>query len=384
MIETNYSRTRSRQMQRRSMRRRAWKNTLLFSLLACVGAGAYFSFTTLDKHKAPETNPAPTHAAVQEQTVRLTFVGDVMMAGNVEKVLLEKGYHYPFTHVRELFLQDDYTIANLESPLTTRGTPADNKAFVYKSSPLAAPAMQAAGIDAVNLANNHSMDQGVDGLLDTFDALEQNRIAYVGGGVDSARAYAPVFVEKNGIKLALFGFSRVIPEVSWFAQKNAPGLAGTYDPAMAVQAIQQARAQADLVIVIAHWGKEREDFPVEHQKELAKAYIDAGADLVVGGHPHVLQGFEQYRGKWIAYSLGNFIFTRSTEPKTWETMVLQASCTKNAVCSLTMLPFHAELGQAVPMNAADGAALLRRIESLSENVQIDADGRIQAKDGQET
>ncbi|MGN7469959.1 CapA family protein [Brevibacillus sp. SAFN-007a] len=379
MNETNLSRRRSRRRQTKPKWLRAGKNTLLFSLLAVLGAGAYLGFTALGKHEAPADNPAPAPVATPEPTVRLSFVGDVMMSGNVEKVVGEKGYAYPFTHVRELFLQDDYTIANLETPLTTRGTPADNKAYVYKSSPLAAPAMQAAGIDAVNLANNHSMDQGVDGLLDTFAALEEHRIAYVGGGVDAARAYAPVFVEKNGIKLALLGFSRVIPEVGWFAQKNAPGLAGTYDPALAVTAIQQAKAQADLVVVIAHWGKEREDFPVAHQKELAKAYIDAGADLIVGGHPHVLQGFEQYRGKWIAYSLGNFIFTRSTEPKTWETMVLQASCTKDAVCDLTMLPFHAELGQAVPMDVTEGAALRKRIESLSENVQIDPDGRVQAR-----
>ncbi|MED3499371.1 CapA family protein [Brevibacillus agri] len=376
MNETNHSRRRSRRRQTKPKWLRAGKNTLLFSLLAVLGAGAYLGFTALGKHEAPKATPAPEPVAAPEPTVRLSFVGDVMMAGNVENVLLEKGYDYPFTHVRSLFLQDDYTIANLETPLTTRGTPADNKAYVYKSSPLAAPAMQAAGIDAVNLANNHSMDQGVDGLLDTFAALEEHRIAYVGGGVDATRAFAPVFVEKNGIRLAVLGFSRVIPEVSWFAQKNGPGLAGTYDPALAVQAIEQAKAQADLVVVIAHWGKEREDFPVDHQKELAKAYIDAGADLIVGGHPHVLQGFEQYRGKWIAYSLGNFIFTRSTEPKTWETMVLQASCTKNAACDLTMLPFHAELGQAVPMNATDGAALRKRIESLSENVQIDTEGRV--------
>ncbi|MGG2919052.1 CapA family protein [Brevibacillus parabrevis] len=380
MNQTQQSLKHIRRKQRQKKWQRMAKQTFLFSLLVILCSGIYFAFDKLGSHSAsPEHDSAPPPAVAHEPTVRLTFVGDVMMSGNVEKTLLEKGYDYPFTHVRSLFLQDDFTIANLETPLTTKGTPADNKQYVYKSSPLAAPAMKAAGIDAVNLANNHSMDQGVAGLLDTFDALAKNGIAYVGGGKDSVEAFTPIVVERNGIKLALLGFSRVIPEVSWFATEKQPGLAGSYDSAKAVQAIQQAKAHADLVVVIAHWGKEREDFPVDHQKELAKAYIDAGADLIVGGHPHVLQGFERYNGKWIAYSLGNFIFTRSTEPKTWQTMVLQASCTKDASCELTMLPFHAELGRAVPMNDTDGAALLQRIESLSENVQIEADGLVRAR-----
>ncbi|MCK9910463.1 CapA family protein, partial [Microbacteriaceae bacterium K1510] len=112
---------------------------------------------------------------------------------------------------------------------------------------------------------------------------------YVGAGHDATRAFAPVIVERNGVKLAFFGFSRVVPEVSWYAGKNKPGIAVSYDPKLAVEAIRAAREQADLVVVIAHWGKEREDYPVDHQKELARAYIDAGADLIIGGHPHVLQ-----------------------------------------------------------------------------------------------
>jgi poly-gamma-glutamate capsule biosynthesis protein CapA/YwtB (metallophosphatase superfamily) len=310
-----------------------------------------------------------------EPTVTLSFAGDTMMSGHVETRLRENGFDFPFVHVTSLFQQDDFTVANLETPVTTRGTPAA-KTFVYKSPPEAVPAMKAAGIDLVNLANNHSMDQGVQGLLDTFRVLDENGIAYVGAGADAARAYAPVFVERNGITIAFFGFSRVVPEVSWYAGKNKPGLAVSYDPTRAVEAIRTARPEADLVVVIAHWGKEKVDVPVDHQKELARAYIDAGADLVVGGHPHVLQGFESYRDKWIAYSLGNFIFTRAAEPKTWETMVLQATCTKQGACTLKMLPYHAELGQAVPMNEADGAHLLKRIESISTHVRIDPDGSV--------
>ncbi len=378
MNENRSSRIHARRKRSHRKWARVGKSTLLFSVLAIFVVGTYYLFQTAMDHANPNTQPAHDNTANQKTSVQLTFVGDIMMSGNVEKTLLANSYDYPYKHVSSLFLQDDITIANLETPITATGVAAQNKAYVYKSSPLAVPAMKNAGIDVVNLANNHSMDQGVPGLLDTFDALDENRIEYVGAGKDASRAYSPVFIEKNGIKIAILGFSRVIPETSWFAGDSQPGMAASYDPTLAVKAIQDANRQADLV-VIAHWGKERSDYPVDHQKELSRAYIDAGADLIVGGHPHVLQSFERYNDKWIAYSLGNFIFTRSNEPKTWETMVLQANCTKSGDCELTMLPFHAELGQAVPMNESNGAALLKRIESISESVDIQSDGRVQPR-----
>lgn len=378
--------------EQRKKKRRIWlqisKRTLLFCLLAVLSVGAYSLFKTFlsdpdEASRFPEAGPDSVSQMPEpapEPHIHLSFVGDVMMAGNVEKMLIEKGYDYPYTEVAKWFVQDDITIANLETPVTTRGTPPENKAFIYKSPPDALPALKEAGIDVVNLANNHSMDQGVEGLLDTFSFLDKNQIAYIGAGKDMKRAYAPVIVEKNGIRVAFLGFSRVIPDVSWYAGKNKPGMAATYDPALAVKAIQEARTQADLVVVIPHWGEERKDDPVDHQMELARAYIDAGANLVVGGHPHVLQGFETYKNKWIAYSLGNFIFTRSTEPRTWESIILQASCTKSGDCALKAIPVHAELARAVPMNDTDGQILLKRLESISINARIHSDGSVTAKD----
>lgn len=356
--------------------------TILFTFVllgACLVFYLLHNFWNNSQEKQPNPPAEQTSEGKQAASVNLTFVGDVILTGHVETRLKENGYDFPYAHVHPYFQQDDFTVANLETPVTKNGTPAPNKEFVYKSPPEAIPAMKEAGIDLVNLANNHSMDQGESGLLDTFQVLEDNGLEYVGAGPDAKRAYAPVYVERNGIRMAFFGFSRVVPNVSWYAGKNKPGIAVSYDPAKAVEAIQQARGQADLVIVIAHWGKEREDYPVDHQMELSRAYINAGADLVIGGHPHVLQGFEQYNEKWIAYSLGNFIFTRSHDPKTWETMVLQASCTKTGDCQLKMLPHHAELGQAVPMNEENSQALRQRIESLSKDVQILPDGSVRRK-----
>ncbi|GAA4700500.1 CapA family protein [Brevibacillus fulvus] len=328
----------------------------------------------------PQNSPAPIEPSKQEtKEVTLHFVGDVMLSDKVEDLLEQKGYDYPYLYVKTLFQQDDLTIANLETPVTERGTPAANKQFVYKSSPAGLPPMKAAGVDLVNLANNHSMDQGTEGLSDTFQHLTDQQIAFVGAGMNADQAYAPVMIERNGITMAVFGFSRVVPEVSWYAGANKPGVAASYDPQRAAEAIREARDKADIIIVLAHWGQEKVDHPVDHQISLAHAYIDAGADLVVGCHPHVLQGFEAYKGKWIAYSLGNFIFSRAVQPKTWESMVLQAQCSQNGGCRLTMLPYHAELGQAVPMDETDGAKLIKRVESISRDVQIDLSGRVQQR-----
>ncbi|MEJ8548613.1 CapA family protein [Brevibacillus borstelensis] len=386
MYQTRVDRLKAKRKRRRKLLTIVLR-TILFTLVllgACLVFYVLQLFWDSSRENQPERAAEQTGTDKQaEPSVNLTFVGDVIMAGHVETRLKENGYDFPYAYVHSYFQQDDFTVANLETPVTKNGVPASNKEFVYKSPPEAIPAMKKAGIDLVNLANNHSMDQGESGLLDTFQVLEGNDIAYVGAGRDAEQAYSPVYVERNGIRMAFFGFSRVLPNISWYAGKNKPGIAASYDPARAVDAIKQARSQADLVIVIAHWGKEREDYPVDHQIELSRAYIHAGADLVIGGHPHVLQGFEQYNQKWIAYSLGNFIFTRSYEPRTWETMVLQASCTKTGDCALKMLPFHAELGQAVPMNEENGDALRKRIESLSKDVRILPDGSVQRKNGPE-
>lgn len=316
---------------------------------------------------APETN--------DDSALQLNFVGDIMFSGKAEEKLLKEGFDYPYKKLGHLFLKDDLTVGNLESPVTTGGIGAADKTYVFKSSPKALEALSAAGMDAVSLANNHILDQGVSGLQDTFKHLQRHNMVYVGAGQNEDEAFEPKIVTRKGVKIALIGVSRVIPETSWYAGSKKPGVAGTYDPTRAVQAIQAASSKADLVVVLAHWGKERTTVLEEHQKTLAHTFVDAGADLVIGAHPHVLQGVEQYKGKWIAYSTGNFIFTRSSNEQTWETAVFQASCTKSGDCTLKLIPYHAELAQPVPMEKEKAYELLKKVESFSSgNVGFRKDG----------
>jgi poly-gamma-glutamate synthesis protein (capsule biosynthesis protein) len=287
----------------------------------------------------------------------------------------KSGYDFPYREVKDYLRQPDLTIGNLETPVTTRGTIL-KKEYNYRSSPLALPALAAAGFDAVNLANNHVMDYGAEGLLDTMDHLNKAGIQHVGAGHDRDEAFKPLIIEKKGMKIAILGFSRVVPDNSWKAGVKHVGVADTYDYTQPVKAIQLARSQADLVVVITHWGVERKDKPEAYQTDLAHRFIDAGADLIVGGHPHVLQGFESYKGKWIAYSLGNFIFTTNTVKETLDTFILNASCSKDRKCSISAVPIYTSYARPIKMNDEQGLKLFDRISAVSFKTLIKSNGSI--------
>ncbi|MEK3734275.1 MULTISPECIES: CapA family protein [Paenibacillus] len=310
------------------------------------------------------------------RSVVMSFAGDTLFSGKVEGMLQEHGYDYPYRYLGTTFLDDDLTVLNLETPVTVRGVPA-NKRYVFKSSPEALGPMREAGVDAVNLANNHILDQGVDGLLDTLQHLQEYGIDYVGAGKNAQEAYSARYFELNGMTVALLGFSRVLPETSWYALDDRPGVAGAYDHVLpqVVEAIGEARERADLVVVMAHWGEELKFRPNDNQLMLARAFIDAGADLCIGGHPHVLQGLERYNGKWIAYSTGNFIFTKSTNPDTWKTAVFQATCTDKGDCDMKLIPYRTEVGQVIPLEGDEALALLQEVQERSiGGIQIKPSG----------
>ena len=309
----------------------------------------------------------------------MSFVGDILLAASVDTLMKKNGYDYPYANVLPFLTKPDLMAANLETPITERGLPATNKSFVFKGSPQSLPALKEAGFDIVNLANNHTLDQGVEGLLDTVNHLDEANIANMGAGRNDTEAFKPVILEAKGVRVAYLGLTRVVPVGSWKAEKDRPGLAETYDATRALKAIRGAKKQADIVVVMVHWGIERSDSPNAVQKELAHAYIDAGADLIIGSHPHVLQGFEQYKGKWISYSLGNFIFNMTVTDKTKDTGVLDAVCTQKGDCSLQFHPMRAVNSQPIPVEGEKAAAILKRLSSLSFKAAVDKDGYVNSK-----
>lgn len=331
---------------------------------------------------ATEEDGAEASSGAGDGTVKLALVGDILPAARVLDYMNQFGFDYPFEGARTLLQSADITAGNLETAITDRGTPEENKEYVYRGPKEALTPIKDAGFDFLSLANNHSMDYGWEGLNDTMDALDDIDIAHAGSGVDDVEAFTPAYIDSQGVTVGFVSLTRVIPisKNVWKADKANPGLAESYSTERAVKAIQEAKSHADLVVVMVHWGEERSDTPNKFQKSLAYAYVDAGADLVVGSHPHVLQGFEKYKGKWIAYSLGNFVFPGMSPPTTAETGVLTATCKAGGDCSLQFAPMISKLAQPVPMDEQTGKALMARLSGISYGASIKEDGTIVASD----
>lgn len=261
----------------------------------------------------PETENEETGEETREAPFTFLFSGDVLLsnhvltaydnAGGIEGVL-DEGY-------REQIGKADFFLVNQEFPFSERGVAAEDKQYTFRLPPARVSLFQEIGIDGVTLANNHALDFGRDALLDSCQVLDEAGIAHTGAGPDLEAARRPVTVERKGKKIAVIGATRVIPVADWAAGKQHPGMLAAYDMTVLLEEIRARKQDHDFVAVCIHWGIERDERPQEYQRTMAKQMIDAGADLVVGSHPHVLQGMEYYQGKPIVYSLGNFIFGSS-------------------------------------------------------------------------
>lgn len=234
--------------------------------------------------------------------VRITFVGDIMLDRTPGKMIAEG--KDPFAHVAALLDDSDITIGNLECVVATSGQ-AIKKPYNFRADPRSIPLL-AKHFDAVSLANNHTGDYGPEALVEMLERLDRGKVPYFGAGRNRHEAHASWIVEKNGLKVAVLGYNEFKPR-SFEAGETTPGSSWSDDAAV-VADIKAVRDKADLVLTFMHWGHEYELEPSDRQKSLARAMIDAGADAVIGGHPHVVEGFELYKDKPIAYSLGNFVF----------------------------------------------------------------------------
>ncbi|RNC66028.1 MAG: CapA family protein [Desulfuromonadales bacterium] len=236
----------------------------------------------------------------------ITCVGDIMLAGSATTTLARTGFDYPFAKTTHELRQADITMGNLETPLTRRGREFRDKTFRFRADPEAAAALKRAGFSVLTLANNHMMDYGEEGLKDTLATLSRHGIAHTGAGASLADARRETMVGVRGKRVALLAYSLTYP-AEFYAGANRAGTAPGY-AAHVREDIRRVRTEADYVVVSFHWGAERAEFPKQYQVEAARQAIDAGADAIIGHHPHVLQGIEFYRGKPILYSLGNFAF----------------------------------------------------------------------------
>ncbi|MEV4138430.1 CapA family protein [Dactylosporangium sp. NPDC049742] len=253
--------------------------------------------------QSPSGSPTASAAPVE---LTLAFGGDVHFTERTAGLLKD-----PATAVgpmAEVLSAADLAVVNLETAVTTRGTP-EPKEFHFRAPVTAYDAVKAAGIDAVSVANNHALDYGRVGFADTLDGAAAKGMPVFGGGRTIDEAYAPLILTARRVRVAIVGFSQIhtLAE-SWKAGPATPGIALAWDVPRAVAAVKAARERADVVVVFNHWGTERESCPNDNQKTFAAALAEAGADMIIGAHAHVLQGDGWLGRTYVAYGLGNFVW----------------------------------------------------------------------------
>jgi poly-gamma-glutamate synthesis protein (capsule biosynthesis protein) len=305
--------------------------------------------------------------ALADDTVRLIFAGDLMLDDGPGKTIAAGGD--PLAAFASRLNDADYTVGNLECPIAaaTTGTPIANKIYTFRADPQVVRELKGR-FDAVAVANNHSGDYGRAAFMETLDHLDAAGIAHFGGGRDLRAAHAPLWVERKGLKIALLGYDEFKPRL-FEAGANWPGVAWSED-SQVVADIQAARAAgADIVIPMMHWGWEREPHPTPRQIQLAHLMIDAGADAVVGGHPHITQGAAIYKGKPIIFSLGNFVFDSFPEGPLRQGWLLRLNLDRHGVASWDTLAAHQdEDGTPSPEPGAETPCGKRGIDSVQRCV----------------
>jgi poly-gamma-glutamate capsule biosynthesis protein CapA/YwtB (metallophosphatase superfamily) len=267
-----------------------------------------------------------------DDEVCLMAVGDMMLSRYVDRKMQRlKDFQYPFAMTQDLLRRADLVFGNLECPITP-GRTINNLEMVFRADPAVAKALKEAGFTIVSLANNHTLNFGPKGLTDTLRYLQEAEVKTVGAGENLAAARAPVYLERKGQKFAFLAYQFA----RYQTPEDSPGVAGM-DLEEMLQDVQEARSQADFVIVSMHAGGEYAANPNLMQVTFAHAAIDAGADLVLGHHPHVVQKIEEYNQKFIFYSLGNFIFDQKDQ-KAREGLMAKVIFAGKEIKSLEAIP----------------------------------------------
>ena len=324
--------------------------------------------TPTEETEQPETEPTET-----EEATTLIFTGDVLLQQTTLARYQSDGLSGILSEgLADTFRDADILMINEEFPFGVTGEPAPDKQFTFRTDPQYVSAFQDMGVDLVGLANNHVLDYGTSALLETFQTLDNAGIPYAGAGENLARASALQVFEKNGKKFGFLAASRVWPTGSWAAGPDHPGCFGTYDPALLLEAIRAAKEEqgCDFVTVFVHWGVERNTIPEDYQRSLAKQYADAGADLVIGMHPHVLQGIEYMGETPVFYSLGNFIFGSNS----YQTAAVAVTVFPDGTKEVTVIPCLAGGGFTREAEGSEAQGVFDTLNAISFGAAVDADG----------
>jgi poly-gamma-glutamate capsule biosynthesis protein CapA/YwtB (metallophosphatase superfamily) len=294
-----------------------------------------------------------TAAPADTKSVVLAFGGDVHFEGVLESRLAAEA-DGTLDPIEPVFRSADLAVVNLETAVTNGGAAA-SKLFTFRAPATAFAALRGGGVDVASMANNHGLDYGVEGLRDSLAAAKRYDFPVVGIGLNAKQAYRPFRRTINGQRIAVIGATQVLDDhliSTWTAGPRKPGLASAKDVPRLVQEVRAARKTSDTVVVYLHWGVELEQCPSSDQRALAKVLVAAGADVVVGGHAHRLQGAGRMADALVGYGLGNFVWYGTSELST-QTGVLLVTVDGRRVVGYSWVPARIVDGVPRPLAGAE-------------------------------
>jgi len=306
---------------------------------------------------------------ILDADVKISMVGDIMLGGTAEEIFIKHGYNYAFEETRHLLIDSSIAFGNLEGVLATWGISDPNKTYNFITPPKkSAAALRYAGFDIFSIANNHILDYGVTGMYQTMQALEAENIQHVGGGTTVKEARTPRIIEVDGHKVAFLAYSLTYPAEFWVTDRH-PGVAfGHHNHVVAD--VKAAKKLSDLVLVSMHWGRESTTQLRDYQVSIGRAAIDAGASIVIGHHPHVLQAIEHYNDGIILYSLGNFAFG-SYSKKVDSSVVAQAYFKNNKLVKMHFWPIFVRntevLFQSKILDGEQADKVVQHLQEISKD-----------------
>ena len=272
-------------------------------------------------------------ARAEEGTVRIVFAGDIMLDGGPGHIVTIGGD--PFAAVADTLKDADLTVGNLECAIVKKGD-AVKKPFTFRGPVRALPLLKKY-FSAVSLANNHSGDWGKQGFATELELLRETDLPYFGGGADTRAAHKPLVLTAAGRRVAFLGYND-FPPIAFRAGPSSPGTAWLVEKDV-LRDIKAARTQSDIVVLFLHWGEDLAEAATPEQQALARKFIDAGADAVIGGHPHLTQTVEWHKDRPIVYSLGNFVFDYYPyDPPVWKGWIAKLTFGKAGRPTLDLIP----------------------------------------------
>lgn len=337
-----------------------------------------------DTEENAEENVEANIEEVEEEvpgSVTLTFGGDICFHDPFANMgsLVQRGGSIESCISGDLLSEmrrSDICMVNNEFPYSDRGTPIPEKTFTFRSKPENVNLLHEMGVDVVSLANNHAYDHGEVALLDTFDILETAGVKYVGAGRNLEEASRAVYYEMNGVRIAILAATQIerldTPDTKG-ATENGAGVLRCFTESELnhfLQVVSETRKTCDILIVFIHWGTENTDILDWAQPYQADLISKAGADMIVGAHPHCLQGLDSVNGVPVIYSLGNYWFNS----KPLDTALLKVVVERDGVKTVQIIPARQENCSTSMLYDSEKQRVLDYLQSLSPNISLDADG----------